>query len=230
HFRFDSEEPEMPVDIPAEVPEQQPEPAEEDSSDDDEAPEAVDNSAEMSRLRQEAKKQEEIKQREGQLKKEKRKRLDELRKAQAKAANKKKDTLADDLVSESTETLQGSITQDGRRAALPALLPAEILNAAPAVRPPTPPAEGMDFKQKKPNKLKFLEKTEKRPKDVHMGDVTIRVLEDDVSRKKVKTNLPPKASKSGMNSKHNWMNRARSTGQVNGLRRTTGGPSGFVRR
>lgn len=63
HFRFDSEEPELPVEIPMEGPEKQPEPAEEDSSDDDEAPEAVDNSAEMSRLRQEAKKQEEIKQR-----------------------------------------------------------------------------------------------------------------------------------------------------------------------
>lgn len=229
HFRFDSEEPELPVEIPMEEPEKQPEPAEEDSSDDDEAPEAVDNSAEMSRLRQEAKKQEEIKQREEQLKREKRKKLDDLRKAQAKAANKKKEILADDL-SESTATLQGSITQDARRAALPALLPDDILNAAPVARPPTPPADGMDILQKKPNKLKFLDKKEKRPKDVHMGDVTIRVLDDNVPRKTSKTTLPPKSSKAGLNSKQGWLNRARSTGHVNGLRRTTGGPSGFVRR
>lgn len=163
------------------------------------------------------------------MKKERRKKLDDLRKAQAKAANKKKEILADDL-SESTATLQGSITQDARRAALPALLPDDILNAAPVARPPTPPADGMDILQKKPNKLKFLDKKEKRPKDVHMGDVTIRVLDDNVPRKTSKTTLPPKSSKAGLNSKQGWLNRARSTGHVNGLRRTTGGPSGFVRR
>lgn len=144
--------------------------------------------------------------------------------------HKKKEILSDDLLSESTATLLGSTTQDARRAALPALLPDDILNAAPVARPPTPPAEEMDFRQKKPNKLKFLDKTEKRPKDVHMGDVTIRVLDDNVSRKKTKVSLPPKASKNSVKSKQNWMNKARSTGQVNGLRRTAGGPSGFVRK
>ncbi|KAF9893740.1 hypothetical protein FE257_009910 [Aspergillus nanangensis] len=232
HFRFDSEEPEVPLDTTREDTQEKQanHEDEDDSSDDDEAPEAVDNSAQMSKIREDAKRQEEIRQREEQVKREKRKKLDEVRKAQAKAM-KKKENLAEDMQSESTVTLQGSITQDARRAALPALLPDEILNATPVARPPTPPAEGMDILHRKPNKLKFLDKTEKRTKDVHMGDVTIRVLDDNVSyKKKSKVTLPPKASKTGVNSKQNWLNKARSTGQINGLRRTTGGSSGFVRR
>lgn len=165
------------------------------------------------------------------MKKEKRKQLDEQRKLQAKSANKKKDTAStDDILSESTETLQGSTIQDGRKPGLPALLPDEILDAAPAARPPTPPADDGGPVHKKPNKLKFLDKVEKRPKDVRMDNMTIRVLDDGPSRKKAKTVLPPKASKAGRNSQENWLKNARNTGNVNGLRRTTGGSSGFVRR
>jgi U3 small nucleolar RNA-associated protein 16 len=103
------------------------------------------------------------------------------------------------------------------------------LSAAPVARPPTPPLEGINGAQKKPTKLKFLEKSEKRPKDAKMGDVTIRVLED-VSQKKAKMTLPPKASKSGRNSKQAWLDRSRSTGHVNGMRRTASGAAGFVRK
>lgn len=167
------------------------------------------------------------------MKKEKRRQLDELRKSQAKISIKKKDTPADDLLSESTETLQGSTTQDIQRSALPALLPDDILNAAPATRPLTPPVEEPEPGPKKPNKLRFLEKNEKQPKDVRMGDVTIRVLDGEPPQKKAKTSktsLPPKSSKNGRNAKENWLKTSRSTGSVNGLRRTKGGPSGFVRR
>lgn len=165
------------------------------------------------------------------MKKEKRKQLDEQRKLQAKSANKKKETAStDDILSESTETLQGSTTQDGRKPGLPALLPDEILNAAPAARPPTPPAVDDGPVHKKSNKLKFLDNVEKRPKDVRMDDMAIRVLDDGPSRKKAKTVLPPKTSKTGRNSKENWLKNARNTGNINGLRRTTGGSSGFVRR
>ncbi|GFF40734.1 sporulation protein RMD1 [Aspergillus lentulus] len=232
HFRFDSEEPELPVGMETEAPEpQQKDPDNEDSSDDDEAPEAIDNSAQMSKIRLEAKKQERARQIEEQLRKEKRKQLDELRKQQAKQKEVTKLAAgsADDQLSESTETLRGSTTQDARRSALPALLPDEILNAAPVARPPTPPLEELNISHKKPNKLKFLDATEKRPKDVKLGDVTIRVLDENPT-KKDKTTLPPKASKTGRNAKQNWLNRARSTATVNGLRRTAGGPSGFVRR
>ncbi|PLB47866.1 hypothetical protein P170DRAFT_476526 [Aspergillus steynii IBT 23096] len=231
HFRFDSEEPEIPLDTPAEENTETPQEKEDsdDDSSDDEAPEAIDNSAQLSKIRSEAKKLEQAKQLEEQAKKEKRRQLDELRKSQAKISNKK-DKLADDLLSESTETLQGSTTQDIQRSALPALLPDDILNAAPATRPLTPPLEEPEAGPKKSNKLRFLEKNEKRPKDVRMGDVTIRVLDGEPPQKKAKTSLAPKASKTGRNAKENWLNKSRSTGNVNGLRRTKGGPSGFVRR
>ncbi|KAK1139504.1 hypothetical protein N8T08_000709 [Aspergillus melleus] len=232
HFRFDSEEPEIPLDTPAEENTETPQDKEgsDDDSSDDEAPEAINNSAQLSKIRSEAKKHEQAKQLEEQLKKEKRRQLDELRKSQAKMSNKKKESFADDLLSESTETLQGSTTQDVQRSALPALLPDDILNAAPATRPLTPPAEELETGPKKPNKLRFLEKSEKRPKDVRMGDVTIRVLDGEPPQKKSKTSLAPKSSKNGRNARDNWLNKSRSTGSVNGLRRTKGGPSGFVRR
>ncbi|KAE8148452.1 U3 snoRNA associated-domain-containing protein [Aspergillus avenaceus] len=230
HFRFDSEEPEVPMDTHVEetAETQQAQEDNSDDSDDDEAPETVDNSAQLSKIKLEAKKQEQARQLEEQAKRKKRRQLDELRKSQAKAS-KKKEKLSDDMLSESTVTLQGSSTQDTRRSALPALLPDDILNAAPVTRPPTPPAEGRSFAQIKPNKLKFLEKSEKRPRDVKMGDVTIRVL-DDVPQKKAKSLLPPKASRSGRHSKQSWMDRNRSTGHVNGMRRTAGGTSSFVRK
>ncbi|ODM16128.1 hypothetical protein SI65_08562 [Aspergillus cristatus] len=227
HIKFGSEEPELPEEIPTEeapVDNQE----DDDESSDDDAPEAIDNSAQLSKIKLEAQKQEKLRQREEQLKKQRRKQLDEQRKAQVKLAAKKKD--ADDVQSESSGTLQGSTTQDTRRSALPALLPDEILNAAPATRPPTPPIDDFEPAQKKPNKLKFLDKKEKRPKDVRMGDTSIRVLDEGPSRKKAKTTLAPKASKTGRNVKDTWLNKSRSTASVNGLRRTAGGSSGFVRR
>ncbi|PYH36130.1 uncharacterized protein BO87DRAFT_375143 [Aspergillus neoniger CBS 115656] len=229
HFRFDSEEPEIPEVAAIEETTEAQQDEDDDSSDDDEAPETVDNSAQLSKMRMEAKKQERARQIEEQLKRDKRKQLDELRKSQAKLA-KKKEAKAEDLLSESTETLQGITTQDARRSALPALLPDDILNAAPDVRPPTPPAEERSIIQKKPNKLRFLDKKEKPPKDARVGDVTIRVLDDGVSKNPSKTVLPPKASKTGRNAKQNWLNKSRNTGALNGLRRTTGGSSGFVRK
>lgn len=155
--------------------------------------------------------------------------MDEQRKLQAQLVNKTKETVGADDGSESTATLQGSTTQDARRPGLPALLPDDILNAAPSTRPPTPPADEVAPVLKKPNKLKFLDKTEKRPKDVKMDDTTIRVLDEGPSRKKAKTTLPPKSSKSGRNARDNWLKNARSTAQINGLRRTGGSTSGFVR-
>ena len=179
------------------------------------------------------------------MKKEKRKQLDQLHKLQAKsAAAKKGDSKAtrspDDLasestatlqgLSESTTTLQGSTTHDSRRRnALPALLPDDILNAEPVTRLPTPPSavESSDPSKKKPNKLRFLDQAAKPPKDIQMGYTTIRVLDEN---RKSKPSLAPKASKASRNSRDNWFKRDRCTAHVNGLRRTAGGPSGFVRR
>lgn len=164
------------------------------------------------------------------MRKEKRRRLDERRKLQAKSSKKDLPSTSDDLLSESTTTLQGSTTHDARRRALPALLPDEILNAEPVLRPPTPPAEDAFAGPKKSTKLKFLDKTEKAPKDVQVGDVTIRVLDAPSTKQKSTPALAPKASKSGRNVKENWLKRERSTAKVNGMRRTAGGPSGFKRK
>ncbi|KAJ6135487.1 hypothetical protein N7512_000647 [Penicillium capsulatum] len=232
HFRFDSEEPAMP-----EQPQQQ-EPIEapnddddSDSDSDDDAPETIDNSAQLIKIKEQAKRQEKLKQREDDLKREKRRKLDERRKLQAQTSKSKENSAPnDDLLSESTTTLQGSTTNDARRRALPALLPDDILNAEPVVRPPTPPTEDTFAAPKKPSKLRFLDKTEKAPKDVHAGDVTIRVLDAPSTKHSSKPSLAPKASKSGRNVKENWLNRDKSTARVNGMRRTAGGSSGFVRR
>ncbi|KAJ9300833.1 hypothetical protein DTO271G3_1997 [Paecilomyces variotii] len=235
HFRFGSEEPAPAVDeLVEEVPETQQNGAQSaEDSDDDEAPEAFDNSAQLLRMKEQAQKQERARQKAELLKKEKRRQLDELHKTQAKSASKKKDTVngarkADyqDDVSESTATLQGSVTQDSRRPALPALLPDEILNAAPDVRPPTPPPEDAVPEHKKPSKLRFLDKVEKAPKDIKRGGTTVRVLDG----RKSTAVLPPKVSKAGRNVKEGWLTGKRANvAQINGLRRTTGGTSSFVR-
>ncbi|KAL2820357.1 U3 snoRNA associated-domain-containing protein [Aspergillus granulosus] len=244
HFRFDSEEPEpiLAEDADQEVPEDvQAENQDVEDSSDDEAPETVDNSAQLAKIKSEAKKREQAKQLEEQLRKEKRRQLDEARKAQVKASGKRKEatvphsapgagTPVEDLLSESSATLQGSFTQDARHpTTLPALLPDDILNAVPDVRPPTPPPETQAVDQKKPTKLRFLDKQEKGPKDVRMGDVAIRVLGGG-SSKKPNTALPPKASKTGRSARETWLKQARSTGHVNGMRMVNSGSKGFVRK
>ena len=167
--------------------------------------------------------------------------MDEARKQQAKASAKRKEvhtsqavpgagTPAEDMLSESSATLQGSFTQDTRRSTLPALLPDDILNAVPDVRPPTPPPEFEVFSQKKPTKLRFLEKKEKAPKDVRMGDVAIRVLDSESSRKQPNTALAPKASKTSRGAREAWLKQARSTGHVNGMRMVSSGKRSFVRK
>ncbi|KAL4754721.1 hypothetical protein BDW72DRAFT_166040 [Aspergillus terricola var. indicus] len=243
HFRFDSEEPvlsevaesELPVDA------QQEKRNDDEDSSEDEAPETVDNSTQLSKMKLEAKKREEARKIEEQAKREKRRQLDEARKQQAKASAKRKEvytfqaapgagTPAEDMLSESSATLQGSFTQDIRHSTLPALLPDDILNAVPDVRPPTPPPEFEAFSQKKPTKLRFLEKKEKAPKDVRMGDVAIRVLDSESSRKQPNTALAPKASKTGRGAREAWLKQARSTGHVNGMRMVSSGKRSFVRK
>ncbi|KAJ5753439.1 uncharacterized protein N7511_007592 [Penicillium nucicola] len=226
HFRFDSEEPEIPETLSEEIPED-PMQEDEDEDSDDDAPEAIDNSAQLLRMKEQAKKRETAKQLEEQLKREKRRKLDERRKLQAKTIVKPKES-SDDLLSESTATIQGTTTQDARRAALPALLPDDILNAEPVIRPPTPPADEFAM-PKKSNKLRFLDKQDKIPKDVNLGDISIRVLDAPSTKKSSKPALAPRVSKAGKNLKSSMLQRARSSAG-NGLRKKASGPGGFVRR
>ncbi|KAL4974813.1 U3 snoRNA associated-domain-containing protein [Aspergillus desertorum] len=243
HFRFDSEEPVWPEVMESEllVDKQQENQGDEEDSSDDEAPETVDNSAQLSKIKLETKKRKEARRIEEQSKRERRRQLDEARKQQAKASVKRKElstpqaapgagTPAEDMLSESSATLQGSFTQDARRSTLPVFLPDDILNAVPDVRPPTPPPEIEDFSQKKPTRLRFLEKKEKAPKDVQMGDVAIRVLDSESSRKQPNAALAPKASKMGRGAKEAWLKQGRSTGHMNGMRLVSSGKKGFVRK
>ncbi|KGO73882.1 U3 snoRNA associated [Penicillium italicum] len=229
-IRFDSEEPEPVETQPEEISETPTQDDDDEDDSDDDAPETIDNSAQLLKIKEQAKKQEAAKQLEEQLKREKRRKLDERRKLQAKSIVKPKEAPTDDMLSESTATVQGTTTQDARRAALPALLPDDILNAEFAIRPPTPPAEDQFAMPKKSNKLRFLDKQDKLPKDINMGDVSIRVLDAPSSKKSSKPVLAPKISKAGRNLKSSMLQKTRATAQGNGLRQKAGGPSGFVRR
>ncbi|KAJ5784094.1 uncharacterized protein N7518_009771 [Penicillium psychrosexuale] len=228
--RFGSEEPETLETQPEEISETPTQGDDDEDDSDDDAPETIDNSAQLLKMKEQAKKQEASKQLEEQLKREKRRKLDERRKLQAKSIVKPKESPTDDMRSESTATLQGTTTQDARRAALPALLPDDILNAEFAIRPPTPPAEDQFAMPQKSNKLRFLDKQDKLPKDINLGDVSIRVLDAPSSKKPSKPALAPKISKAGRNLKSGMLQKTRTIAQGNGLRQKAGGPSGFVRR
>jgi U3 small nucleolar RNA-associated protein 16 len=172
------------------------------------------------------------------MQKEKRRLLDEKHKSQAKVSGRQKQDAsysrpsdvrnADDEVSESSATLQGS-TRLSQKPILPALLPDEILNAEPSDRIPSPPLGIDDFRRPKPQKLRFLESVDKSPKDLHVDGVTIRVIGDSSAQKKSGVALPPKISKGGRNVKQAWMAGRQRPKTPAGLKRTTGGTTSFVR-
>lgn len=171
------------------------------------------------------------------MQKEKRRLQDEKQKAQAKAAAAKakaekpqkpqsfdsKLISDDDIVSESTATLQGSVVREPGRRVLPALLPDEILNAEPIHRLPSPPPEEQ---QKTSTKQHKFFKEDRPAKDIRRGDVTIRVLENK------KEMLPPKNSAVGRHVKAAWQagQRGRNGTAPGGLKRVGGASKGFVRR
>jgi len=105
---------------------------------------------------------------------------------------------------------------------LPALLPEEILLAEPTVRPPTPPPQHKDQKNHQPlRKHKIF--TEKPPKDVKRGPITVRVLEP------ANEVLAPKIVKATSSIRQSWLaGRLGRNGQPSVQRRKIGG--GFLRR
>jgi U3 small nucleolar RNA-associated protein 16 len=246
HIRFGSEEPAPVAQAVEQIPKTQFEEQVDPESDDD-APEAIDNSAQLLALKSQAQKQEDARRRsvrptfkidstltlprDERLKKEKRRQLDEKNKSQAKATGKaqlERPTstnpmevkLQDDDISESTATLQGSISRDTGRLVLPALLPDEILNAEPADRLPSPEAQRQDSKRHK-----FFKDVEKPPKDLHRGGVTIRVLDNKAGG----NYLQPKVSKTGRRVREAWMAGRRNKTNPGGLKRVAGGQTSFVR-
>ncbi|KAK7508762.1 U3 snoRNA associated-domain-containing protein [Phyllosticta citriasiana] len=252
-IRFGSEDP------PA-VPEPAPEPpkkteipsssADEDS--DDEAPEAVTASS----AREQARAAEEdaakaVKEQEAATKRKRQEREARLRE-QAAASKRRKQKESEsapvselvsppaDVASSTTITASNptALTKQSKPAYdlqnIPALLPDELLAAAPAVRPPTPePAErrtGFDQKEgvkKKLNRhLKFLD--EKPAKDIKKGPVRLHVLE------KGNKKLPPKVNNQSKNMRDQWLAGRRT--QANKGKNVFGGPErkktggGFLRK
>lgn len=133
----------------------------------------------------------------------------------------------DDLTS--ADTLIGNkqqpFRQDGRsstsqRAALPLLLPQELLNAEPAVTPLTLQPEKPKAKPDISRKRKRLTMDSKPPKDLQKGRFKIRVLPT------ASDNLPPKPSKESKSLRESWL-----TGQrgKRGIERRKPGGS-FVRQ
>ncbi|EKG18397.1 U3 snoRNA associated [Macrophomina phaseolina MS6] len=244
HIRFGSEDP--PV-----VPEPEPEPAKEEvpsstnegeEDSDDDAPEAVTASS----AREQARAAEEgaakvIERQENEAKRKRQEREARLREQAAAAKKRKQEQEAKDIPADvaSSATIQAFDPSAIRKASrpsydlnnLPALLPDDILAAAPDVRPATPDPDDEESsaasKKQLVNKhLKFLD--EKAPKDVKKGPVKVRVLE------KGNKFLPPKVSNSGTKSVRDTWLQGRKTkegkkGSFGGLeRRKIGG--GFLRK
>ncbi|KKZ66306.1 hypothetical protein EMCG_07970 [[Emmonsia] crescens] len=249
HVRFGNEDPALEVNGHNErvMKEEKPKASRdvEDSDDDDEAPETVDNTAQLRKLKDAARKEAQAKQRTDALNKGKRRERDQRLKAQAVSKSAppiKQQALPipqdhrakqDEILSESSATLQGSISKPIR--SLPTLLPDEILNAEPSFnhsRIPTPPYEiESSLTDKISKKHKFLDKVEKKPKDIKIGGGTsIRVLESSSSSGSGGVSLPPKSSKASRRVRERLIATNRSLPGGGSLRRTTGGTTGFVRK
>ncbi|KAL8916699.1 MAG: hypothetical protein Q9208_008346 [Pyrenodesmia sp. 3 TL-2023] len=205
----------------------------------DEAPEVVTKSTGLEKVRSavaEATKAAEAQRAAG---KKKRRDRDTLLKLQAKATKKEAEQTGTKDVGLDTPTddeMDGRDSTPPRKPAtdykwaktkqLPALLPDEILAAAPVPRLPTPspePAEPALAKAPMNRRQRFLEERPKPPKDVRKGNVRIRVLEDRGAI------LPPKVSKQSQSIRESWLaGRPGAKGKAMIERRKMGG--GFVRR
>lgn len=179
-------------------------------------------------------------------KKEKRKERDQRLKAQAvgKVDSKNHElpvhqapsAKQDELRSESSATLQGSVSKDPKLPSsvrsLPTLLPDDILNAEPSTSPLIPLSQSDSAtEQKISQKKKFLEKRDKHPKDIKIGGGTaIRVFDQGSNDAGSTSKLPPKSSKQSRQVRTNWTMGRRNPASGSSLRRTTGPSSGFVRR
>lgn len=111
---------------------------------------------------------------------------------------------------------------------LPTLLPTSLLDAAGDVRPPTPPrlSPGVDPIQQRREKLarhiKFLERGEKRVKDVKRGGVNVRVLEEQNEL------LASKVNQDTKNVRESWL-KGRREGKGKGKGTSGKGANGKMR-
>jgi hypothetical protein len=212
HIRFGSEE-------PIEVPQQEPTPdpasiplpdseEDDDGSDSDEAPEQVTTASAFNKTRaaeEDAARAFAAQQaREASKQKERAERVASEQAAKKKREEKKAKKLAKQAAREEASK-PVTAPHNFNLAGLPALLPAELLEAAGDKRPPTPPPEitGKSAAEKRDEKLKrhikFLERGEKRVKDVKKGKLKVRVLGQENKF------LAPKVNRDMKNVREKWL-------------------------
>ena len=128
----------------------------------------------------------------------------------------------------SPSTLTGSINADSEathrlpsKSQLPLLLPDEVLNAEPVVRPPTPPPEKPIENTQLIKKRQLLSSDSRPPKDIRRGSLTVRVINPGPGV------MPPKVSKQSKNMREAWLMGQR--GPRGGIERRKQGGS-FVRK
>ncbi|KAF2100230.1 hypothetical protein NA57DRAFT_54328 [Rhizodiscina lignyota] len=248
HIRFDSEESESlpPTNADPHEPllnndnEEEPE----SESEDDEAPEAITNASAIQSARTFDAGASRAVAAQRAATRTKRKDRDTVLKSQAKEAGnkgrKRRQQEEEEDDSDVEEIPRTDLDDDAQTAyislsSIPNLLPQELLDAAPEVRPLSPPPLALSTTTSKPDKLDLL--NPKRPKDVKRGPVKVRVLQDSNPL------LAPKADrKTGTvrEARETWMmGRAGTGGKMKGVvgtgkmeRRAVGSASGkgFLRK
>ncbi|KAH7065768.1 U3 snoRNA associated-domain-containing protein [Paraphoma chrysanthemicola] len=221
HMRFGSEEPADTQQDRFQAPpsaQKQTEPEEdledEDASDSDEAPEVVTTTVAASKakasqqdaaralLAQEEKERQKREAREKRIAEEQA----EKRQRDEKKAKKLAKLLAKQKAAEQStddDAPQSRITIDPTN--LPDLLPPDLLSNLPDQRAPTPPPEASGKteeqlqKEKLNRHIKFLERTDKGPKDIKKGKLSVAVL---AQQNKV---LPPTVSRETKNVREKWL-------------------------
>lgn len=147
---------------------------------------------------------------------EKRKRRERDQRLKIQAKNSKKisqNTSTDDKPKLETpispDTLVGSVNVQGSpdqvdskptvKGPLSLLLPDELLNAEPIIRPPALPPNAPPSLSTVARRRKLLERDSKPPKDIQRGALKVRVLSSDQGY------LPPKASKESKTLRESWL-------------------------
>ncbi|KAF2751312.1 hypothetical protein M011DRAFT_473806 [Sporormia fimetaria CBS 119925] len=217
-IRFGSEEPVETLTLTENVPAVKPpaaEPQDDDyESDSDEAPEEVTASSALTKAKaaeaDAARAQKAQQEKEEQKRKERAERVAEEQRAKQKriAEEQKKQRIREEREAKKQATMDAASrgpALDVDMQNLPALLPDSLLEAVGDTRPPTPPRAltVKDDKEKRKEKLnrhiKFLERGEKRIKDLKRGKLNVHVLEQSNSV------LGPKVNKDSRNIREKWL-------------------------
>tara|TARA_R110002003_G_scaffold116_19_gene10242 strand:- start:2711 stop:4318 length:1608 start_codon:yes stop_codon:yes gene_type:complete len=209
------------------------------ASDSDEAPEVVTTTAAASKARASQQDAERAllaqQEKERQKREAREKRIAEEQAEKRKREEKKAKKLAKHLAKQQAaeqpidpEVPQSRISIDPKN--LPDLLPTDLLSTLPDQRAPTPPPErrGKTEEELRREKLKrhikFLERTDKGPKDVKKGKLSVAVL---AQQNRV---LPPKANRNTKNVREQWLKGRKVEGKKSGFSKSKVERRGFGNR